>query len=151
MGRVFKQYYEGPQIYCCIDCKTHLALHEQIISKSFHGRGGKAYLFNSAINVTQGPLEKRMLITGQWPKTQTQKCRCRVLATDARCCALFLLLQECTLLLTYTASTAKGSWAGAMKRLMSQGKNTKKVSASFGLKQNFVILHSLLRDIMCSY
>ena len=64
MGRLFKHYLEGPSIYCCSECKTHLSTVDQIISKSFHGRGGKAYLFNSAVNVTQGPLEKRMLITG---------------------------------------------------------------------------------------
>jgi Yippee zinc-binding/DNA-binding /Mis18, centromere assembly len=85
MGRIFKRYLEGPQIFCCLDCKTQLSTHDQIISKSFHGRGGKAYLFNSAINVTQGPLEKRMLITGE-VSNSFAKCS-GFSATDTVCCS----------------------------------------------------------------
>jgi hypothetical protein len=38
--------------------------HDDIISKAFHGRHGRAYLFNTVVNVTVGPKEERMLITG---------------------------------------------------------------------------------------
>jgi hypothetical protein len=34
------------------------------MSKSFQGRHGRAYLFASVVNVTIGPKENRMLITG---------------------------------------------------------------------------------------
>ncbi|CAM9138609.1 unnamed protein product [Phaeothamnion confervicola] len=64
MGRIFKRYLEGPQIFTCCDCGTHLSSNDQILSKSFHGRGGRAFLFNTAVNVSTGPLEKRHLITG---------------------------------------------------------------------------------------
>ncbi|KAG5187292.1 Yippee/Mis18 [Tribonema minus] len=64
MGRIFKRYLEGPQIYSCLECGTHFTTKQDIISENFHGRGGRAFLFNQAVNVTQGPLEKRMLITG---------------------------------------------------------------------------------------
>mmetsp|Transcript_34743 Transcript_34743/g.45939 ORF Transcript_34743/g.45939 Transcript_34743/m.45939 type:complete len:114 (-) Transcript_34743:299-640(-) len=64
MGRIFKRYLDGPQIYTCIDCGAHLSCNEKIVSRSFHGRGGRAYLFDTAINLTYGPLEQRHLITG---------------------------------------------------------------------------------------
>jgi hypothetical protein len=64
MGRLFTRYLEAPQIFACSECGVHLASYDQIISKSFHGRGGRAYLFECAVNVTLGPLEKRILITG---------------------------------------------------------------------------------------
>lgn len=35
-------YLDGPQIYTCAHCRTHLTSHDDIISKSFHGRHGKS-------------------------------------------------------------------------------------------------------------
>mmetsp|Transcript_13765 Transcript_13765/g.22783 ORF Transcript_13765/g.22783 Transcript_13765/m.22783 type:complete len:310 (-) Transcript_13765:160-1089(-) len=57
-------YLDGPQLYTCAQCRTHLTSHDDIISKSFHGRHGRAYLFDQCVNVTIGPAEDRMLITG---------------------------------------------------------------------------------------
>jgi hypothetical protein len=34
-------YLDGPQVYTCGQCRTHLTSHDDIISKSFHGRKGK--------------------------------------------------------------------------------------------------------------
>ena len=34
-------YLDGPQVYTCAQCRTHLTSHDDIISKSFHGRHGK--------------------------------------------------------------------------------------------------------------
>jgi hypothetical protein len=34
-------YLDGPRIYTCGECRTHLTSHDEIISKSFHGRNGK--------------------------------------------------------------------------------------------------------------
>lgn len=64
MGRPFKQYLTGPRIYSCSNCRSHSADHDEIISKSFQGRHGRAYLFASVVNVCVGPLEDRLLITG---------------------------------------------------------------------------------------
>jgi len=64
MGRVFKTYLSGPGVYACSNCRTHLAKKDQIISKSFQGRNGKAYLFDKCVNVFPGPQEDRILITG---------------------------------------------------------------------------------------
>ena len=57
-------YLDGPQIYSCQQCRTHLTTHDDIISKSFQGRRGRAYLLDSAVNTTLGPPEDRMLMTG---------------------------------------------------------------------------------------
>ena len=57
-------YLEGPCVYACAECRTHLTSHDDIISKSFHGRHGRAYLFDQCVNVTIGPPEDRLLITG---------------------------------------------------------------------------------------
>ncbi|GFQ02511.1 protein yippee-like [Phtheirospermum japonicum] len=63
MGRVFVLTLEG-KIYSCKHCGTHLALSDDIVSKSFHCRHGKAYLFNKVVNVTHGEKEERQMMTG---------------------------------------------------------------------------------------
>jgi len=57
-------YLDGPQVYTCSQCRTHLTSHDDIISKSFHGRHGRAYLFDQCVNVAIGPAEDRLLMTG---------------------------------------------------------------------------------------
>ncbi|KAK9867551.1 hypothetical protein WJX84_005479 [Apatococcus fuscideae] len=64
MGRPFKQYLNGPRIYSCTRCRCHIADHDEIISKGFQGRHGRAYLFSTAVNITLGPKEDRYLMTG---------------------------------------------------------------------------------------
>ncbi|KAL0488711.1 hypothetical protein AKO1_015860 [Acrasis kona] len=64
MGKVFQKYLDGSRVYCCSTCKVHLSMKDDVISKNFHGRHGKAYLFNKAVNVSLGPNEERTLITG---------------------------------------------------------------------------------------
>jgi hypothetical protein len=54
----------GTTLYSCAHCRTHLTSHHDIISKSFHGRHGRAFLFDSCVNVVLGPAEDRVLITG---------------------------------------------------------------------------------------
>ncbi|KAI3458540.1 hypothetical protein Pfo_015203 [Paulownia fortunei] len=63
MGRVFVVTLEG-KIYSCKHCGTHLALSDDIMSKSFHCRHGKAYLFSKVVNVTLGEKEERVMMTG---------------------------------------------------------------------------------------
>lgn len=57
-------YIDGPQVYTCVQCRTHLTSHDDIISKSFHGMHGRAYLFDQCVNVTVGPAQDRRLMTG---------------------------------------------------------------------------------------
>ncbi|CAL0315760.1 unnamed protein product [Lupinus luteus] len=63
MGRLFVVHLEG-KIYSCKHCHTHLALSEDIVSKSFHSRHGKAYLFNKVVNVSFGEKDDRQMTTG---------------------------------------------------------------------------------------
>ncbi|RDX88346.1 Protein yippee-like [Mucuna pruriens] len=63
MGRIFVVELEG-RSYRCKFCRTHLALADDLISKSFHCRRGKAYLFNNAVNFTIGAPEERMMLSG---------------------------------------------------------------------------------------
>ncbi|KAK6935732.1 Yippee/Mis18/Cereblon [Dillenia turbinata] len=63
MGRLFVISLEG-KIYSCKYCQTHLGLLEDIESKAFHSKHGKAYLFNKVVNVSLGEKEERMMTTG---------------------------------------------------------------------------------------
>ena len=64
-------------VYCCSCCHAHLADHKAIISKAFQGRHGRAYLFDNVINVSPGPSENRLLLTGlhvcQWRAPLNQR------------------------------------------------------------------------------
>mmetsp|Transcript_14116 Transcript_14116/g.16886 ORF Transcript_14116/g.16886 Transcript_14116/m.16886 type:complete len:115 (-) Transcript_14116:199-543(-) len=64
MGRIYKTYLEGNCLYTCSQCSTHLSLQDHLISTSFHGRTGRAYLFDKVVNLTYGPLEERIFTTG---------------------------------------------------------------------------------------
>ncbi|GAB5591750.1 hypothetical protein Unana1_06650 [Umbelopsis nana] len=64
MVKVYQTYLDGTRIYTCTTCHSHLALHEDIISRAFHGRHGPAYLFDNVVNVSLGAKEERMLMTG---------------------------------------------------------------------------------------
>lgn len=50
--------------YLCARCGTTLALQDELISKAFSGRDGKAFLFFSILNAKVGPKEDRQLLTG---------------------------------------------------------------------------------------
>ncbi|KAL3576627.1 hypothetical protein D5086_021910 [Populus alba] len=63
MGRIFVVELEG-RSYRCKFCGTHLALPDQLVSKSFRCRRGKAYLFSNVVNITVGVLEERMMLSG---------------------------------------------------------------------------------------
>lgn len=72
-------YLDGPQVYTCAQCRTHMTSHDDIISKSFHGRHGRAYLFDQCVNVTIGPSEDRRLITGMHTVSDIFCKRCKTL------------------------------------------------------------------------
>ncbi|KAM7504898.1 hypothetical protein LguiB_003802 [Lonicera macranthoides] len=54
----------GPRLYSCHKCRNHVSLHDDIVSKAFQGRNGRAFLFSHAMNFTLGPKEDRNLMTG---------------------------------------------------------------------------------------
>ncbi|KAH6838201.1 binding protein [Perilla frutescens var. hirtella] len=54
----------GPRLYSCYKCRNHVCLHDDIISKAFQGRHGRAFLFSHAMNIAVGAKEDRNLMTG---------------------------------------------------------------------------------------
>ncbi|KAH0455569.1 hypothetical protein M5K25_018665 [Dendrobium thyrsiflorum] len=54
----------GPRLYSCCNCRNHVCLHDDVISKAFQGRKGRAFLFSHAMNIVLGPKEDRLLMTG---------------------------------------------------------------------------------------
>lgn len=58
-----EDFYLQP-IYSCIHCRANLAHHRDLISKSFQGSQGRAYLFSNVVNVGSLVAEERMLLTG---------------------------------------------------------------------------------------
>lgn len=50
MGRLYIRQMEEENVYHCLGCSIHLSSNDQVISKSFHGRSGRAYLMNEVIN-----------------------------------------------------------------------------------------------------
>ncbi|KAM1021005.1 hypothetical protein ACFX13_042906 [Malus domestica] len=54
----------GPRLYSCCNCRNHVSLHDDIISKAFQGKHGRAFLFSHAMNVVVGAKEDRRLLTG---------------------------------------------------------------------------------------
>lgn len=48
MVKTFQAYLPPTnRTYSCVHCRAHLASHDELISKSFQGSQGRAYLFNS--------------------------------------------------------------------------------------------------------
>lgn len=64
MGKEFYQYLDTTNIYVCKECRVHFSSKPQVISKNFSGKHGRAFLVRKMINVTEGPNEERMLLTG---------------------------------------------------------------------------------------
>mmetsp|Transcript_22170 Transcript_22170/g.37885 ORF Transcript_22170/g.37885 Transcript_22170/m.37885 type:complete len:163 (+) Transcript_22170:163-651(+) len=65
MGRPFRLLLNDEKVYACGNCRTHLAAGEQLASKHFHAKSGRAYLFHNTCNTTGGPHEQRMMTTGK--------------------------------------------------------------------------------------
>lgn len=90
MGLSYNTYLTSNRIYGCKACKTHLANHEDIISrvsipasglgdigtkeklthqrqkkKNFRGQHGKAYLFHTVVNIETGEANERNMTTGR--------------------------------------------------------------------------------------
>jgi hypothetical protein len=77
-------YLDGPLVYTCGACRTHLTSHDDIISKSFHGRKGELR-FMSSVDVWLMLLS--VMFLGRWYITETwdlvawklQFCSCTLL------------------------------------------------------------------------
>lgn len=67
----------GPRLYSCCNCSNNVAFHDDVISKSFQGRNGRAFLFSHAMNIFVGPKEDRQLTTGLHTVANVYCCDCR--------------------------------------------------------------------------
>ncbi|MCJ1307337.1 hypothetical protein MMC25_000983 [Agyrium rufum] len=65
MGLMYNVYLNSDRIFGCKNCKTHLADHQAIMSRSFRGQHGKAYLFDTVVNITAGEPVERNMTTGR--------------------------------------------------------------------------------------
>ncbi|KAL8127771.1 protein yippee-like At4g27740 [Apium graveolens] len=57
--------YSHP-LYSCRKCRTPVALAEDLLSKSFVAKSGKAFMFSQAMNVMLGKSYDKPLITGNF-------------------------------------------------------------------------------------
>uniref|UniRef100_A0A915EBU3 Yippee domain-containing protein n=1 Tax=Ditylenchus dipsaci TaxID=166011 RepID=A0A915EBU3_9BILA len=65
MGRPFLEHLGGKRFYNCEHCGTYLSNRKEIISHTFRGATGQAYLFRSVVNIKVSKVETRYMITGQ--------------------------------------------------------------------------------------
>jgi Fe-S-cluster-containing dehydrogenase component len=65
MGLSYNIYLNSSRIYGCKNCKTHLSNHDDILSRNFRGQHGKAYLFDTVVNVTESDPNERNMTTGR--------------------------------------------------------------------------------------
>ncbi|KAJ9679986.1 hypothetical protein PVL29_021772 [Vitis rotundifolia] len=50
--------------FSCRNCRNPVAFWQDLISKEFWGKSGRAYLFHHAMNIVVGEKEEKQLITG---------------------------------------------------------------------------------------
>ncbi|KAK7350555.1 hypothetical protein VNO77_09301 [Canavalia gladiata] len=50
--------------YRCKNCQTPIAFRGELLSKSYLGKTGPAFMFSHARNIVEGPKQDRSLITG---------------------------------------------------------------------------------------
>lgn len=65
MGLAFNVYLNCQKIYGCKYCKTHLSNQDDIVSKNFRGQHGKAFLFDTVVNVKESEPVERNMTTGK--------------------------------------------------------------------------------------
>jgi hypothetical protein len=79
MGKLFLQKLYGKPLLICTSCKLPLGAPEKVISKDFQGTLGPAYLIEDVLNVTKGPREERILITGMHVVCDVSCVRCQTI------------------------------------------------------------------------
>ncbi|ORX58879.1 yippee-like protein, partial [Hesseltinella vesiculosa] len=77
MGLKYRTFLDGPKIYGCFQCKTHLATDDAFLSARFQGQHGQAILFSSVVNVVAGEAKERTMTTGVHVVQDISCCRCK--------------------------------------------------------------------------
>ncbi|GFE55158.1 zinc binding protein [Babesia ovis] len=77
MGQLHEFHIEGDAVYTyvafqsflflfsCAECGIPVSSSSDLLSTSFRGRTGSAWLFGKVYNVSEGTVEERMMTTGQ--------------------------------------------------------------------------------------
>ncbi|XP_008358677.1 protein yippee-like At5g53940 isoform X1 [Malus domestica] len=63
MGRIFLIELDG-RTYRCRFCDSALALVGDVLSRNFNCGRRRAYLFSNVVNITLGPDEERLMLSG---------------------------------------------------------------------------------------
>lgn len=66
MGRLFKEYCNSSDFYVCAFCMTHLTDKSDVISNSFRGKLGRAFLLKKIINAIETPSRKAIFTSGEY-------------------------------------------------------------------------------------
>ncbi|KAK6936642.1 Yippee/Mis18/Cereblon [Dillenia turbinata] len=72
----FKLCDEDGKLYTCRNCRTPIALGDDLISKQFKAKSGAACMFGHAMNVVLGYKQDRELITGLFTIADIHCSRC---------------------------------------------------------------------------
>ncbi|KAM0683409.1 hypothetical protein MDAP_000974 [Mitosporidium daphniae] len=64
MGIPLRKYIDSRYVFQCVECSTHLSTPTDVVSRSFSGTLGQAFLFRKVLNVHFGTAESRKLLTG---------------------------------------------------------------------------------------
>ncbi|KAE9038601.1 hypothetical protein PR002_g5939 [Phytophthora rubi] len=67
---------EGMHAFRCADCGNVVADRDDVVSKTFFGRTGKAFLMNNMYNIRVGPARNRYLMTGMHTIADVQCSQC---------------------------------------------------------------------------
>ncbi|KAK6250786.1 Yippee/Mis18/Cereblon - like 3 [Theobroma cacao] len=66
----------GLAFYSCRNCRNPLALGDDLVSKNYIAKSGKAYMFLHAMNIVLGPKQDRQLITGLYTTADIYCSKC---------------------------------------------------------------------------
>ncbi|XP_055347739.1 protein yippee-like 5 [Paramacrobiotus metropolitanus] len=66
MGRIHLEHPGGSsKLFYCVNCDTVLTNRRQLVSMSFTGATGRAYLFHHAVNIRMSEVQDRVMLTGR--------------------------------------------------------------------------------------
>uniref|UniRef100_A0AC34QHD6 Protein yippee-like n=1 Tax=Panagrolaimus sp. JU765 TaxID=591449 RepID=A0AC34QHD6_9BILA len=65
MGRLFVENFGGNTIFECRRCNVFLTNQKELISRTFRGATGPAFLFSRVANIKHGSIQQRCMMTGK--------------------------------------------------------------------------------------
>uniref|UniRef100_A0A7E5A0X6 Protein yippee-like n=1 Tax=Panagrellus redivivus TaxID=6233 RepID=A0A7E5A0X6_PANRE len=65
MGRLFIEDFGGDETFECRNCKIFLSNRHELVSETFRGATGTAFLFNKVANIRTGDMHERNMMTGK--------------------------------------------------------------------------------------